>query len=128
MGELFSDPSDGPPGGGDTVLRPGSRPFIDLGAKGITKELLTPGSLRDLQVMIIWIQPGCGSGDLPITTNLGNRAGIVRRGSLGLEVDGRSFFLNQHDSFGFRAEQSIRFWCASETQCEVIWATSPSVY
>lgn len=128
MGELFSEPGDGLPEGGDTVLRPGSRRCIDFGAKGVSLELLTPMSLRELQVMTIAVQPGCGSSDLPITASLGHHAGLVRKGSLGLEVDDRGFFLNQHDSFGFRAQRSIRFWCASETPCEVTWATTPSVY
>lgn len=126
--ELFSQRNDREQTDSDIVLRTGTRASISLGSEGVFKELLTPSSFSKLQAMIIAVDPGCSSGLVPLTIELGERAGIVTEGALGLEVDGRTVYLERGDSFGVCVKESLRFWCASDVRCEVVWMAPQRIY
>ncbi|MDA8252834.1 MAG: XRE family transcriptional regulator [Rhodospirillales bacterium] len=125
MGWLFD-----PPGTehADVLVRAPSRRRMDLGPKGMFKELMSPDSVPDIQMIRIVVYPGGSTGDLPYNNERGAKCGTVIAGVLGLEVDGRHFTLEAGDSFAFRATQLHRFWCIGEQPVELIWVVTPAVY
>ena len=128
MGWLFDGPANDPADDGDTIVRAKGRRTLHLGHKGMVKELLTPDAVPGIQMMRIVIQPGGSSGPEPYNNATGAKCGLVVRGSLGLEVEGRAFQLEPGDSFAFDATKMIRFWCAGDHPCEVVWIVTPAVY
>jgi transcriptional regulator with XRE-family HTH domain len=128
MGWLFDDPSGDPADDADTIVRAKSRRTLDLGHKGMMKQLLTPDAVPGVQMMRIVIQPGGSSGPEPYNNATGAKCGLVAKGRLGLEVDGRRFALDAGDSFAFEATRMIRFWCDGDQACEVVWVVTPAVY
>ena len=128
MGELFSRAGPSEEDEADIVVRRGARRRIEIGEMGMTKERLTPDSYREMQTMLIRLRAGEDSGERPMQSLLGDRSGLVLSGTLGLEVDGRSFRLEAGGSFGCRVRHGIRFWCAGEEDCEVFWTAAPSIY
>ena len=128
VGWLFDAGGEGDAADRDLVVREAARRRIDLGDKGMAKELLTPDACPNLQMMRIVIRPGGASGDLPYLTEGRARAAVVLSGALGLEVDGRTFQLAAGDSFAFEGVKPLRFWCADDAPCEVVWAVTPALY
>lgn len=128
MGWLFDGPTGDPADDADTIVRARSRRTLDLGHKGIVKELLTPDAVPGIQMMRIMIQPGGSSGPEPYNNATGAKCGLVTEGRLGLEVEGQTFTLEAGDSFAFDATRMIRFWCDGDQPCEVVWVVTPAVY
>lgn len=110
------------------VVRASARRYMDLGSKGMAKELMSPDSIADIQMMRIVIQPGGSSGDSPYNHPTGAKCGTVLAGQLGLAVDGQEYQLGPGDSFAFKAISQHRFWCVGNAPCEVIWVVTPAVY
>lgn len=112
----------------DVVVRALHRRHLDLGSKGMVKELMSPDSIPGIQMMRIIVQPGSASGETPYSNAVGAKCGVVVAGRFGLEVDGREYLLERGDSFAFNATSPHRFWCAGEVPSEVIWVVGPAVY
>lgn len=110
------------------VVRLAKRRRMDLGAAGMTKEILSPDSIPQLQLMRFVIHPNGKSGDSPNQHATGAKSGTVLSGRLGLEIDGREYVLEKGDSFAFRATSRYRFWCVGDTDCELFWAVTPALY
>lgn len=124
---LFEGPDEDNDGDG-VVVRAMNRRHLDLGSKGMVKELLSPDEILGIQMMRIIIQPGGASGPTPYRNPNGAKCGVVVKGEFGLEVDGREYRLSEGDSFAFEAVSLHRFWCEGNSTCEVIWVVSPAVY
>ena len=112
----------------EVVVRLAKRRRMDLGAAGMTKEILSPDSIPQLQLMRFIIHPNGKSGDSPNQHATGAKSGTVLSGRLGLEIDGREYVLESGDSFAFRATSRYRFWCVGDTDCELFWAVTPALY
>lgn len=112
----------------DLVVRRHQRRVLDLGAKGMVKELMTPDSCTGIQMMRLVIRPGGSTGDVPYNHPSGAKCGTVLSGQLMLEVDGDIRRLAAGDSFAFAATRMIRFWCEDSETAEVLWVVSPAVY
>lgn len=112
----------------DIVVRHDRRRVLDLGSKGMRKELLTPDLSTDIQMMRLVIQPGGSTGDTPYNHSQGAKCGTVIAGTLGLEIDGRELRIEKGDSFAFKASSMIRFWAEGNEECRLIWVVSPAVY
>ncbi len=110
------------------VVRRHQRRVLDLGAKGMVKELLTPDECTGIQMMRLVIRPGGSTGPTPYNHPSGAKCGTVLSGVLGLEVDGTEHVLQAGDSFAFEATRLIRFWCIGPEETVVIWVVSPAVY
>lgn len=126
VGWLFSgadDRADSP-----LVVRRHARRVLDLGAKGMAKELMTPDHCPGIQMMRLIIRPGGSTGDTPYSHPQGTKCGTVLSGRLGLEVDGEVLLLEAGDSFAFEATRRIRFWCEGGQDTEVLWVVTPAVY
>jgi transcriptional regulator with XRE-family HTH domain len=118
----------GADGASGIVIRRRSRRILDLGGRGMTKELLTPDECTGIQMMSLIIRPGGASGERAHNHPQGAKCGCVRSGALGLEVDGEAFVLEAGDSFGIDARRMIRFWAEGEQECHVIWVVTPALY
>lgn len=110
------------------VVRAHQRRVLDLGAKGMRKELMTPDDITGIQMMRLIIQPGGSTGDTPYCHETGAKCGTVLNGTLGLEIDGRTVLLKPGDSFAFPASALIRFWCEGQEETEAFWIVTPAVY
>jgi transcriptional regulator with XRE-family HTH domain len=109
------------------IVRRASRRRLDLGAFGVTKELLTPDLGGDMQIYMVSIRPGGQSG--PETyTHRGEEGGLVLAGTLELTVDGRIVVLYEGDSFRFSSILPHRFSNPGNTQTNVVWANSLAFY
>lgn len=110
------------------VVRARHRRHLDLGSKGMAKDLMSPDAVPEIQMMRIIIHPGGSSGDSPYNHPAGAKCGTVLEGQFGLMVDGQEYVLAPGDSFAFRATSQHRFWCAGDNPCQVIWVVTPAVY
>lgn len=122
---LFDNSDDNP---GRVVVRKHQRRTLDLGAKGMIKELMTPDSCPGIQMMLLVIRPGGSSGETPYNHPNGAKCGTVLSGTLGLEVGGVVYEVNAGDSFAFDAQEKIRFWAVGEVNADVLWVVTPAVY
>lgn len=125
---LFDRDSVTHPAREECVVRLAQRRRLDLGSGGMIKEILSPDSVTNIQLMRFVIHPGGGSGDSPYTSPNGAKCGTVISGRLGLEVSGQKHILNPQDSFAFHARERYRFWAVGDTDCEVIWVVTPALY
>lgn len=112
----------------EAVVRLSQRRRMNLGSGGMIKDILSPDSISEIQLMRFVIFPGGRSGDSPAQHPTGAKCGTVLSGTLGLEIDGQEHVINQHDSFAFKASSRYRFWAIGDTDCEVIWAVTPALY
>jgi transcriptional regulator with XRE-family HTH domain len=126
IGWFFSDSGAAPQGPAWVQRRP-QRRVLDLSAKGITKELLSPDGEGKIELMLITVEPGGSSGEAPYQ-HAGEDAGTVTEGVLQLEVDGVSALLQAGDSFRFLSTLPHRFSNPGPLRCVVLWAVTPPLY
>lgn len=107
------------------VVRQGNRRELSYDAGALRKEILTPDTQPQIQMLRFIMEPGADSGE-PYSNAEGGKCGLVLRGTLGLELDGRQFIINTGDSFAFPAQSMVRFWTLGDMACEVIWVVSPA--
>lgn len=112
----------------DFIVRAANRRKMDLGPGAMVKELMSPDSVLDIQIIRIIIQPGGTSGDKAYNNPIGAKCGTVISGQLGLEVSGKEYVLEAGDSFAFRAENMHRFWCVGDLPVDLIWVVTPALY
>jgi len=127
VGWLFDNAADSAPENA-LIVRRRQRRVLDLGAKGMIKELMTPDACTGIQMMRLIIRPGGSTGDTPYNHAEGAKCGTVLSGVLGLEVEGVEHRLEPGDSYAFDATRMIRFWCIGTEETVVIWVVSPAVY
>jgi transcriptional regulator with XRE-family HTH domain len=110
------------------VVRHGRRRKMDLGASGMSKEILSPDSITDIQLMRFVLHPQSKVVEGIKISRTGAKAGTVISGVLGLELDGKTYKIGPGDSFAFKASSTYKIWCASESDCELYWVTNPAIY
>jgi transcriptional regulator with XRE-family HTH domain len=110
------------------VVRYSQRRRMNLGSGGMVKEILSPDTVSQLQLMRFVIHPGGTSGNSPYLHPSGAKCGTVLAGRLGIEIDGQEYILNPNDSFAFHASSPYRFWAVGDVDCELIWAVTPALY
>lgn len=112
----------------EIVVRKHQRRTLDLGSKGMIKELMTPDSCSDIQMMRLVIRPGGSTGPTPYNHPSGAKCGTVLSGTLALEVNGTVREIKPGDAFAFNAQEKIRFWAIGQVEAEVLWIVTPAVY
>lgn len=122
---LFEGPQDQPADDADIVVRAGTRRELSYLDGALRKEILTPDRQPQIQMLRFLMEPGADSGE-PYSNTEGGKCGLVLKGTLGLELDGRSFVIREGDSFAFPAQSMVRFWTVGEQNCEVIWVVAPA--
>ncbi len=110
------------------IVRATRRRKMDLGASGMSKEILSPDAITSLQLMRFVIHPQSDVVEGIAPRADGAKAGTVMTGTLGLEVDGQTYSLTPGDSFAFKASSRYKLWCIGEADCELFWVTAPAIY
>jgi transcriptional regulator with XRE-family HTH domain len=128
IGWLFEEPTSRPAEDAGLIVRVRNRRVMDLGAKGMVKEIMTPDECSGIQMMRIVIQPGGSSGEDAYSTKPGARCCTVIAGCLGFELNGATHVLGRGDTFAFEGTQHVRFWCEGGQPCDLIWTISPAIY
>lgn len=111
-----------------SIVRFAQRRRMNLGPSGMIKDILSPDSVSEIQLMRFVIHAGGFSGKIPAQHPNGAKCGTVLVGKLGLEINDQEFIINQHDSFAFKANVHYRFWAIGNEDCVVIWAVTPALY
>jgi len=107
----------------DLVVRANQRSRLQFEKLGLVKELLSPPGHSCLEVIMLVIEPGGGSGAEPWTRN-GEKAGLVLEGRFELTVGERICTLEQGDSFQFDSSQPHWFRNLAATNSKVLWIIS----
>jgi transcriptional regulator with XRE-family HTH domain len=126
LGRLFDDSMLSVDDDG-VVVRKAARPRLDVRPGSLRKEILSPPGAKDLEMILVVIEPDGGSGEDPYS-HQGEEVGLVLRGSLELWVGERRYALEAGDSFQFRSTIPHRFSNPSDERAEVLWIVSPPFY
>ena len=113
------------------IFRQGTRPLIALDAlrqgEGISLERIIPYATGHLlQCNIHHIEVG-GESAGPIQ-HAGEEVGYVLRGRIELMVDGRTFRLDQGDSFVFGSELPHAYRNAGHEPASIFWVNTPPTF
>lgn len=122
---LFHRDGDGGGQAAEFVVPANARRSLTYLDGALTKELLTPDTQPQIQMLRFVMRPGASSGE-PYSNAEGGKCGLVVAGTLGLELNGVPFTINTGDSFAFPAAALVRFWTIGDDTCEVIWVVAPA--
>ena len=112
----------------ETIVRKGNRRILDLSAKGIVQELLSPTLTGQLELMLTTFQPVTRTGRGG-RLRKGEEAGVLLSGELQLHVDGKCFTLAAGDSYSLRHKGRHRFENHGSTPAVLLCVvTPPSAY
>ena len=120
---LFHRDGDGGGQAAEYVVPANARRSLTYLDGALTKELLTPDTQPQIQMLRFVMRPGASSGE-PYSNAEGGKCGLVVAGTLGLELNGVPFTINTGDSFAFPAAALVRFWTIGDETCEVIWVVA----
>ena len=109
------------------VVRASARQSIVYSKAGVVKRLASPLTSGQLQMLLVEIEPGAGSGETGYS-HAGEECGIVQEGILNLWIEGEKRTLSQGDSFRFASTKIHRFENPGNVLTRVIWITSPPLY
>lgn len=107
---------------GNYITRASQRRRI-LDSNGVVKYLATPELQQRYKGFVVKLQPNGTSGEEQYT-HAGNEIGFVLSGSLVLEIENKSYRLNQGDTFAFPSSLSHRFYNDSPAETNVFWINS----
>lgn len=102
------------------VLRSGERARLVFDEIGLVKEKLSLHEKARLEMLLLVVEPGGGSGPEP-WTRPGEKAGYVLEGRARLEIAGVPYDLEPGDSFQFDSSQPHRFSCTGEATAKILW-------
>jgi transcriptional regulator with XRE-family HTH domain len=125
VGWLFEASSDTHGDHDDIVVRHDARRELSYDNGSLRKELLTPDTQPQIQMLRFIMKPGADSGE-PYANSEGGKCGLVVQGTLGLELDGTELVIHSGDSFAFPARTMVRFRTIGAEICEVIWVVAPA--
>lgn len=100
------------------VQRASRRPKLELGH--LSKELLSSGTSRSLQFMILHLEPNGSSGPTPLQYPA-EKGGMVLSGKLRLKVGEEEAVLGEGDSFVFDSSIPHSFHNAGIASTRVLW-------
>jgi len=123
LSALFDDEDGGTEtSGAPGVRRNSARPRLDLG-EGVLKQLVSPATASNLQLMVLVVAPGGRSGET-VTGVPGEKAALVLVGSLELTVGADQVVLEAGDAFQFNAETPHAFRNVGNGETRVLWVIS----
>lgn len=121
---FFQGPAVAPPGERDIVVRVANRRVLDLSAKGVIEELLSPTLTGQLELIVTTFQAGASTGRGG-RLRKGEEAGVIISGELDLCVDGKRFKLGPGDSYSLRHKGRHRFENRSKAPAVLMCAITP---
>lgn len=101
------------------VTRARKRSMLSF-SHGLTKELLSPPGHSDLELLMLSIAVGGGSGPDP-WRRVGEKGGIVLEGRFELNVGEQRYVLEKGDAFQFDSAQPHTFRNIANTETKVVW-------
>jgi transcriptional regulator with XRE-family HTH domain len=103
-----------------TVTRTGQRSTLVFSRTGLTKELLSPPGHAEMEILLLSIEIGGGSGPDPWRRN-GEKAGYVLQGRFELQIGEQVHLLETGDAFQFDSRQPHWFRNRADEETRVIW-------
>ena len=125
---FFQGQANAPPDERDIIVRKGNRRILDLSAKGVVQELLSPTLTGQIELMITTFQPVSRTGRGG-RMRKSEEAGVLLTGTLDLHVDGKCFHLTAGDSYSLRHQGRHRFENRGKVPAVLVCVvTPPSAY
>jgi transcriptional regulator with XRE-family HTH domain len=123
LGAFFADET---PEGEPVVWR--AREFTEIAGGPVSyRQVGADLAGRALQMIHERYRPGAGSGRR-LLSHQGEEAGLVIKGRLALEVDGRRYELAPGDAYRFDSRRPHRFTNAGEDVLEIVSACTPPTF
>ena len=110
------------------VARAGQHRRMQMGDRGVDKEIFTPPAAHSLDLCRAYIAPGGSSSDSLFTTDRGEHVGFIVEGSLELWIENRVVLLSAGDSFCYASRTPRRWRNPGTMPTQVIWAISNIEY
>ncbi|WP_142235796.1 cupin domain-containing protein [Allostella humosa] len=127
LARFFDDQATPDATGDDVVQRAGQCRRVEFAQQRIAKELVSPPSAGALEMMVIVMEPGGGSGAEPYSHE-GEECGHVLEGRFDLWVGDRTWRLERGDSFQFASHNLHRFHNPGPGTARVLWTVTPPFY
>ncbi len=127
LSRFFDDDGVPAPAGDEVVQRAGQCRRVEFPEQHIAKELVSPPSARALEMMVIVMEPGGGSG-ADTYTHEGEECGHVLEGTFDLWVGEGRWRLTRGDSFQFASDTPHRFHNPGPGTARVLWTVTPPFY
>jgi transcriptional regulator with XRE-family HTH domain len=125
---FFQGQANAPPEERDIIVRKNNRRILDLSAKGVVQELLSPTLTGQIELMITTFQPVSRTGRGG-RLRKSEEAGVLLTGTLDLHVDGKCFHLTAGDSYTLRHKGRHRFENRGSIPAVLVCVvTPPSAY
>jgi mannose-6-phosphate isomerase-like protein (cupin superfamily) len=123
MGEFFSSDE---PAGDEVVIR--ARDLTEIAGGPVSyRQVGADLTGRALQMIHERYRPGAHSGRR-LLSHQGEEAGLVIKGRLALEVEGRRFELGPGDAYRFDSRRPHRFANAGEGELVIVSACTPPTF
>ncbi|RYH65582.1 MAG: XRE family transcriptional regulator [Alcaligenaceae bacterium] len=106
------------------VARAGRHRRMQMGERGVDKEIFTPPAAHTIDLCRAFIAPGGSSSDALFTTDRGEHVGFIVEGSLELWIENRVVLLSTGDSFCYASHTPRRWRNPGTCATQVIWAIS----
>lgn len=124
---FFNQPPVPEPTDGGVVVRPQNRRTLRLDRKGIVTEYIDPDTAGAMQMMLMTIEPGGGTGR-ENDQHVGEEGGLLLAGQFELWLDEKRLLLNEGDSFRFPASTPHRFRNPGTIPTRIVWFITPTLY
>lgn len=124
---FFNQPHPVDPTDEGVVVRPQNRRTLRLDRKGIVTEYIDPDTRGTMQMMLMTIEPGGGTGR-ENDQHIGEEGGLVLAGQFELHLDEKRLLLNEGDSFRFPASKAHRFRNPGSIPTRLVWFITPTLY
>lgn len=125
---FFQGQANASPDERDIIVRKSNRRILDLSAKGVVQELLSPTLTGQIELMITTFQPVSRTGRGG-RLRKSEEAGVLLTGTLDLHVDGKCFHLTAGDSYSLRHKGRHRFENRGSVPAVLVCVvTPPSAY
>lgn len=105
------------------IVRKNDRRLLRLTASGVVKEALTPNEKGQMELYELTLNPG-GSSGTDFFRHVGEKAGYILSGKLGLWLNHEAHVLEAGDSFRLPSTVPHMFDNPSQAVARMIWVTT----
>lgn len=124
---FFSGQANAPKEERNYIVRKENRKRLNLKSAGLVEELLSPNLSGTLEFLLTTYEGGAQTGD-KARTRKGEEAGLVLKGTLKINIDGKEFTLTEGDSFSLPAEGEHFCINPSDEDLVIAWVITPPTY
>jgi transcriptional regulator with XRE-family HTH domain len=121
VGDLFDPPET-------SLVRAGTAVPARFGPEGLLEYLLTPKTVRSVNIYQSVIDPGMASSDVLYSHESEVEIAYVLHGAIDVELGDQSIRLERGDTFTFSPREPHRFSNPSSTErAEILWVFAPAL-